>query len=98
MTMTASVETLSASPTVVKTLVSPGGVEASDRAGSAPVPEELVSERQPEAADRRMEPGDFVAGNGWDAEFETYSDLDLPTYVGPTTFSNTRCRRSAMPG
>src|SRR5829696_742455 len=25
---------------------------------------------------------------GWDGDFEVYSDLDLPTYVGPTTFSN----------
>src|SRR5688500_798776 len=25
---------------------------------------------------------------GWDAPFATYTDLDLPTYVGPTTFSS----------
>jgi agmatinase len=25
---------------------------------------------------------------GWDAEFEVFDDFDLPTYVGPTTFSN----------
>ena len=25
---------------------------------------------------------------GWDADFEVYSDLDLPTYVGPNTFAN----------
>ena len=29
---------------------------------------------------------DFAHDNGWDAEFETYSDYDLPTYVGPATF------------
>ncbi len=31
---------------------------------------------------------DFAAVNGWDAPFETFSDYDLPTYVGPTTFMN----------
>jgi len=66
----------------------PAASSASDRAGSAPVLEELVSERHPEAADRPLPPGDFAAGNGWDAAFETYSDFDLPTYVGPTTFGN----------
>ena len=29
---------------------------------------------------------DLAAANGWDREFETYSDFDLPTYVGPSTF------------
>ncbi len=29
---------------------------------------------------------DFAARNGWDGEFETYSDFDLPTYVGPVSF------------
>jgi agmatinase len=66
----------------------PAASSASDRAGSAPVPEELVSERHPEASDRPMQADDFAAGNGWDAAFETYSDFDLPTYVGPTTFGN----------
>ena len=33
-------------------------------------------------------PGDFAAQWGWDREFEVYSDFDLPTYVGPPTFSN----------
>src|SRR5664280_1626388 len=32
--------------------------------------------------------GGFAAANGWDREYETYSDFDLPTYVGPTTFMN----------
>jgi formimidoylglutamase len=31
---------------------------------------------------------DFAAANGWDREFETFSDFELPTYVGPTTFMN----------
>jgi agmatinase len=30
----------------------------------------------------------FAAANGWDQEYETYSDFELPTYVGPTTFMN----------
>ena len=42
-------------------------------------------------ADRPTDPAvdrDFARDNGWDAEFETFSDFDLPTYVGPTTFMN----------
>jgi agmatinase len=38
-------------------------------------------------ADSAAEAG-FAAANGWDREFETYSDFELPTYVGPTTFMN----------
>jgi agmatinase len=30
----------------------------------------------------------FAAANGWDKEFESFSDFELPTYVGPTTFMN----------
>jgi formimidoylglutamase len=33
------------------------------------------------------EPG-FAAANGWDREYEVYTDFELPTYVGPTTFMN----------
>ena len=29
---------------------------------------------------------DYAARNGWDGAFETYSDFDLPTYVGPVSF------------
>ena len=29
---------------------------------------------------------DFAARNGWDGDFETFDDFDLPTYVGPSTF------------
>jgi agmatinase len=31
---------------------------------------------------------DFAHLNGWDRDWETFSDFDLPTYVGPTTFMN----------
>jgi agmatinase len=31
---------------------------------------------------------DFARLNGWDRDWETFSDYDLPTYVGPTTFMN----------
>ena len=30
---------------------------------------------------------DYGHLNGWDRDFEAFSDFDLPTYVGPTTFS-----------
>ena len=29
---------------------------------------------------------DFAAANGWDRDFETFADADLPTYVGPVSF------------
>lgn len=29
---------------------------------------------------------DFAAANGWDRDYETYTDFDLPTYVGPVSF------------
>ncbi|MEO8570268.1 MAG: agmatinase [Chloroflexota bacterium] len=41
--------------------------------------------------ERRQDPEaerDFASHNGWDGDFQTYSDYDLPTYVGPTTFMN----------
>jgi len=31
---------------------------------------------------------DYGHRNGWDRDFEAFSDFDLPTYVGPVTFSN----------
>ena len=39
---------------------------------------------------RSSRPGssDFAALNGWDRDFETFSDFQLPSYVGPTTFQN----------
>jgi agmatinase len=37
-------------------------------------------------AERQHDP-DFASLNGWDADFETYDDFDLPTYVGPVSFS-----------
>ncbi|HET9614463.1 MAG TPA: agmatinase [Candidatus Limnocylindrales bacterium] len=33
-------------------------------------------------------PVDFARLHGWDRDWETYTDFDLPTYVGPTTFMN----------
>ncbi len=30
----------------------------------------------------------FAAANGWDRDYEVFSDFDLPTYVGPATFMN----------
>jgi len=36
-----------------------------------------------DAADR---PADFARRNGWDRDYELYSDFDLPSYVGPSTF------------
>ena len=32
--------------------------------------------------------GSFARQWGWDGDFEVYDDFDLPTYVGPITFSN----------
>src|SRR5262245_17416015 len=29
---------------------------------------------------------DFASANGWERDFETYDDVDLPTYVGPLSF------------
>jgi agmatinase len=49
-----------------------------------PSPEDPVADRPTDPALGR----DFARDNGWDADFETYSDFDLPTYVGPTTFMN----------
>ncbi len=41
-----------------------------------------MTERSPQPAPRP----DFASRNGWAGEFETYSDFDLPTYVGPVSF------------
>ena len=40
---------------------------------------------------RRHDPspqGGFAQANGWNQDYEVFSDFDLPTYVGPTTFMN----------
>jgi agmatinase len=40
-------------------------------------------------AERRPDPDlarDFARANGWDADYETWDDYDLPTYVGPLSF------------
>ena len=42
-------------------------------------------------AERPLDPNaeaDFASRNGWDADYESFSDFDLPTYVGPSTFAN----------
>jgi agmatinase len=54
--------------------------------GGPSSPEDLVAER-PHDRDPSVGP-DFAAANGWDREYESYSDFELPTYVGPTTFMN----------
>jgi formimidoylglutamase len=36
-------------------------------------------------AERPHDPG-FAAANGWDREFETFTDFELPTYVGGVSF------------
>ena len=33
-------------------------------------------------------PATFARLNGWDRAYETFTDFDLPTYVGPSTFMN----------
>ena len=43
---------------------------------------------RPHDPDARPPAVDFAAANGWDRDYETFSDFDLPTYVGPTTFMN----------
>src|SRR5215207_8648309 len=50
-----------------------------------------MSKRSSRAPDKRtVARSDVSFGSqwGWDGDFEVYSDFDLPTYVGPTTFSN----------
>ena len=46
-----------------------------------------MAERPHDPQARRPDPG-FAAANGWDREYELFSDFELPTYVGPTTFMN----------
>jgi agmatinase len=43
---------------------------------------------EPSDTDARTPAGRFAIGNGWDGPAELFSDFDLPTYVGPTTFMN----------
>ncbi len=40
------------------------------------------------ASVQASDPGSFASQWGWDRPFEVYEDFDLPTYVGPSTFSN----------
>ena len=52
--------------------------------GVRPVPSGLAAR----PAGGPIEVGEFGGQWGWDQPFETYAELDLPTYDGPTTFSN----------
>ena len=45
-----------------------------------------MAERPHEPEAESVAAPDFAAANGWDREYETYDDFDLPTYVGPTSF------------
>jgi formimidoylglutamase len=40
----------------------------------------------PKRSDEPVSGSDFAARNGWDREFETFTDFDLPSYVGPVSF------------
>lgn len=45
-----------------------------------------MAERPHAAGSESVAAPDYAAANGWDREYETYDDFDLPTYVGPTSF------------
>ena len=47
-----------------------------------------MAERPHDPGPGSTDPVDFARLNGWDRDWETFSDFDLPTYVGPTTFMN----------
>ncbi len=53
-----------------------------DRPGHDPAPGGSAGRR----ASRAFPDVDFAHLNGWDRDFEAFSDFDLPTYVGPATF------------
>jgi agmatinase len=46
-----------------------------------------VSKRPPRHSANGRAP-QFAAQWGWDRDYEVFDDFDLPSYVGPTTFSN----------
>jgi len=46
-----------------------------------------VPERRQPSQPRNGPSRDFAAANGWDRQYETYDDFDLPTYVGPVSFA-----------
>ena len=52
--------------------------------GRHPVPPGLSA--RPDG--RPIEAGEYGRHWGWDQPFDTFTDLNLPTYVGPVTFSN----------
>ena len=41
---------------------------------------------------------DFAARQGWDREYPTFSDFDLPTYVGLPTFMNLPTYKATIVG
>ena len=45
-----------------------------------------MAERPPHLTPDSPSGPDFAALNGWDREYETFADFDLPVYVGPSTF------------
>jgi formimidoylglutamase len=45
-----------------------------------------VAERPPDTHSSSAQGSGFAGLNGWDRDYETFSDFDLPTYVGPSTF------------
>jgi agmatinase len=47
-----------------------------------------VAERPTDRTPPDPADGGFAAANGWDREYEIYTDFESPTYVGPTTFMN----------
>jgi agmatinase len=52
--------------------------------GLHPIPPGLSAR----AAGKPIEIGEYGRHWGWDTPFETFTNHDLPTYVGPTSFSN----------
>jgi agmatinase len=47
-----------------------------------------VTERRGARGANRLPASELAARNGWDREWEVFSDFHLPPYVGPSTFSN----------
>ncbi|HEY0443154.1 MAG TPA: agmatinase [Candidatus Limnocylindrales bacterium] len=45
-----------------------------------------MAERPPDSRPVSRDVSGFAARNGWDRDYETFSDFDLPSYVGPSTF------------
>jgi agmatinase len=67
-----------------------GGSEpaATDRSGSTANDADPAEPRRIVVSERPTDSTRPAARNGWDREYELATDLDLPTYVGPGSFSN----------